>query len=150
MVENSIEDWRIAMTWDRNLKIGLELIVCVIHPIPGDFSFIWALTTVNKSEYIEKTVPIDLILSLPMFARVYLCCRTMLLHSSIFSNASSRSIGALNKVDFNAAYIVKTLMTIYPGTVLFVFTLTLFGGSSWTLRACERYSNFYQSQLNIN
>jgi hypothetical protein len=143
MVENSIEDWRIAMTWDRNLRIMLELIVCAIHPIPGDFHFNWTLKPVNKSEDVSAIVSVDLLLSIPMFSRIYLCCRSMLLHSSIFSNASSRSIGALNKVDFNAAYIIKTLMTIYPGTVLFVLTLALFGISSWTLRACERFQDLF-------
>lgn len=139
MLENSIEDWRITITFRRTLKTLAELVVCVIHPIPGNISFVWTLTPVNKSEEVSSNVPIDLVLSLPMFLRIYLLCRSMLLHSTIFSNVSSRSIGALNKVDLNASYILKTLMTIYPGTVLLVVHIVLFASSSWTLRACERF-----------
>ena len=135
MIENSIQDWRITMTWQRSMRILLEVTICLIHPPPGELNFFWTLTPINKpTEQVRVSVPIDLLLSLPMFLRIYLACRYMLLHSTIFSNASSRSIGALNKVDFNAAYIVKTLMTLYPGTVLLVVHVVLFASSSWTLR----------------
>ena len=33
--------------------------------------------------------------------RLYLICRVMLLHSKLFTDASSRSIGALNRINFN-------------------------------------------------
>ena len=130
------------MTFDRVFKILLEIIVCLIHPIPGDYTFKWTLQPINQETTVSVNVPIDLLLSLPMFSRFYLLCRTMLLHSTIFSNASSRSIGALNKVNFNTAYIIKTLMTLYPGTVLIIVHIALFASSSWTLRACERYLVF--------
>lgn len=141
MLENGIKDWRIAITWRKFFKTLLELIVCLIHPIPGDFFSTWLSKPISKLENVSVQVPIDLLLSLPMFFRIYLICRTMLLHSTIFSNSTSRSIGALNKVNFNAAYILKTLMTIYPGKVLLVVHFFIFITSSWTLRACERLIN---------
>lgn len=137
MIDNCVEDWRIAMTWQRISQILVEMIVCFIHPIPGNFSFIWINKHPNSIEY-EAEVPIDLILSLPMFLRLYLMTRSMLLHSKLFTDASSRSIGALNRINFNTRFVVKTLMTICPGTVLLVFILSLFIISSWFLRACER------------
>jgi len=66
--------------------------------------------------------------------------RVMLLHSRLFTDASSRSIGALNRINFNTRFVLKTLMTICPGTVLLVVMLTLWMTASWALRACERYS----------
>ena len=36
-------------------------------------------------------------------------------------------------------FVVKTLMTMIPGTVLLVFMLSFCIIASWTLRACERY-----------
>ena len=87
-------------------------------------------------------MPVDLFLSLPMFMRLYLICRSMLLHSKLFTDASSRSIGALNRINFNTRFVLKTLMTICPGTVLLVFILSLFIIASWMLRACERYNSF--------
>jgi len=61
----------------------------------------------------------------------------MLLHSRLFSDASSRSIGALNRINFNTRFVFKTLMTICPGTVLVVVMLSLWVIFSWILRACE-------------
>lgn len=138
MIDNCVEDWRIAMTWQRITQVIVEVIVCIIHPIPGDFSFTWVNKHPNAIEQHEAEVPIDLLLSLPMFFRFYLLTRSMLLHSKLFTDASSRSIGALNRINFNTRFVLKTLMTICPGTVLFVIILTLFIIASWTLRACER------------
>ena len=55
----------------------------------------------------EKMVSIDVALSLPMFFRLYLICRVMLLHSKLFTDASSRSIGALNRINFNTRFVLK-------------------------------------------
>lgn len=102
MIDNCADDWRIAMTWQRMLQIGLELLICAIHPIPGDYKFKWTTKLANKNKEIgEAIVPLDVALSLPMFFRLYLICRVMLLHSKLFTDASSRSIGALNRINFN-------------------------------------------------
>lgn len=134
-------------------------LVCAIHPIPGSITFNWTTHMSNKADNhsLMKTVPVyvDILLSLPMFFRLYLICRVMLLHSKLFTgllcssvnviilwghlDASSRSIGAFNRIKFNTRFVVKTLMTICPGTVLLVFILSLFIIASWILRACERY-----------
>jgi potassium intermediate/small conductance calcium-activated channel subfamily N protein 3 len=74
-----------------------------------------------------------------MFLRLYLICRVMLLHSRLFTDASSRSIGAINRINFDTRFVLKTLMTICPGTVLLVVMLTLWVIASWILRACEQY-----------
>ena len=85
-----------------------------------------------------EEVPVDVMLSLPMFCRLYLIGRTMLLHSKLFTDASSRSIGALNRINFDTKFVLKTLMTICPGTVLVVFMVSLWLIASWMLRCCER------------
>ncbi|VDN88860.1 unnamed protein product, partial [Brugia pahangi] len=63
----------------------------------------------------------------------------MLLHSRLFTDASSRSIAGLNRVNFNARFILKTLMTLCPGTVLMIFTASLWIIAGWILRLCERH-----------
>jgi hypothetical protein len=73
-----------------------------------------------------------------MYEFVALPFRVMLLHSKLFTDASSRSIGALNRINFNTRFVLKTLMTICPGTVLLVFMVSLWIIASWTLRQCER------------
>jgi potassium intermediate/small conductance calcium-activated channel subfamily N member 3 len=90
------------MTWQRITQIGLELAICAIHPIPAECSFNWTTKLANKNkETLTREVPLDVALSLPMFLRLYLICRVMLLHSKLFTDASSRSIGALNRINFN-------------------------------------------------
>lgn len=139
IIDNCIEDWRIAITCERVITVLVEVFICLIHPIPGNFSFIWVTKPANSMEEHTAVVPFDLVLSLPMFFRLYLIGRSMLLHSKLFTDASSRSIGALNRINFNTRFVAKTLMTICPGTVIIVLILSLFIIASWTLRACESF-----------
>ncbi|XP_066273734.1 small conductance calcium-activated potassium channel protein 2-like isoform X2 [Branchiostoma lanceolatum] len=139
MVDNGADDWRIAMTFERVFFIGLELVVCAIHPIPGVWMFTWTARMAFSGAVSTKEADVDILLSIPMFLRLYLIARVMLLHSKLFTDASSRSIGALNRINFNTRFVLKTLMTICPGTVLLVFTVTLWIIAAWTTTACERY-----------
>ncbi|XP_045484262.1 small conductance calcium-activated potassium channel protein isoform X3 [Pieris rapae] len=148
MIDNCADDWRIAMTWQRIAQIGLELSICAVHPIPGQYTFTWTTKLANKGGVIGvEVVPYDVTLSLPMFLRLYLICRVMLLHSKLFTDASSRSIGALNRINFNTRFVLKTLMTICPGTVLLVFMVSLWIIASWTLRQCERFHDEEHANL---
>lgn len=148
MIDNCADDWRIAMTWQRISQIAIELAICAIHPIPGEYYFVWTTKLVNKGgEMGSKLVPYDVTLSLPMFLRLYLICRVMLLHSKLFTDASSRSIGALNRINFNTRFVLKTLMTICPGTVLLVLMVSLWIIASWTLRQCERFHDEEHANL---
>lgn len=106
MIDNCADDWRIAMTWQRICQITLELTICAVHPIPGQYYFEWTTKLANKNKAIgREIVPYDVALSLPMFLRLYLICRVMLLHSKLFTDASSRSIGALNRINFNTRHV---------------------------------------------
>ncbi|XP_031431260.1 small conductance calcium-activated potassium channel protein 1b isoform X2 [Clupea harengus] len=139
MVDNGADDWRIAMTQERVFFIVLELLVCAIHPIPGHYVFTWTARLAFTYAPSVTNADVDIILSIPMFLRLYLIGRVMLLHSKLFTDASSRSIGALNKINFNTRFVMKTLMTICPGTVLLVFSISSWIIAAWTVRVCERY-----------
>lgn len=138
MVDNGADDWRIAMTYERIFFIALELLVCAIHPIPGQYLFTWTARLAFTYAASVADADVDIILSIPMFLRLYLIGRVMLLHSKLFTDASSRSIGALNKINFNTRFVMKTLMTICPGTVLLVFSISSWIIAAWTVRVCER------------
>ncbi|XP_051901933.1 small conductance calcium-activated potassium channel protein 3-like isoform X2 [Pristis pectinata] len=145
MIDNGADDWRIAMTYERIFFISLEMVVCAIHPVPGRYVFHWRARLAFSYTMSETWADVDIILSIPMFLRLYLIARVMLLHSKLFTDASSRSIGALNKINFNTRFVMKTLMTICPGTVLLVFSISLWIIAAWTVRVCERQdvtSNF--------
>ncbi|CAG11855.1 unnamed protein product, partial [Tetraodon nigroviridis] len=139
VIDNGADDWRIAMTMERVLLIALELLVSAVHPVPGDFKFQWRARLAFSYVPSQAEADLDMVLSVPMFLRLYLIARVMLLHSKLFTDASSRSIGALNKVHFNTRFVMKTLMTICPGTVLLVFSISLWIIAAWTVRVCERY-----------
>ncbi|XP_078060030.1 small conductance calcium-activated potassium channel protein 2-like [Mustelus asterias] len=139
MIDNGADDWRIAMTYERIFFISLEMVVCAIHPVPGRYTFHWKARLAFSYTLSETWADVDIILSIPMFLRLYLIARVMLLHSKLFTDASSRSIGALNKINFNTRFVMKTLMTICPGTVLLVFSISLWIIAAWTVRVCERY-----------
>ncbi|KAG9355335.1 hypothetical protein JZ751_000173 [Albula glossodonta] len=139
VIDNGADDWRIAMTTERVLLIALELLVSAVHPVPGDFTFQWRARLAFSYTPSLVEADLDMVLSVPMFLRLYLIARVMLLHSKLFTDASSRSIGALNKVHFNTRFVMKTLMTICPGTVLLVFSISLWIIAAWTVRVCERY-----------
>ena len=115
------------------------MLVCAIHPIPGEYKFFWTARLAFSYTPSRAEADVDIILSIPMFLRLYLIARVMLLHSKLFTDASSRSIGALNKINFNTRFVMKTLMTICPGTVLLVFSISLWIIAAWTVRVCERY-----------
>ncbi|XP_055065925.2 small conductance calcium-activated potassium channel protein 2 isoform X1 [Misgurnus anguillicaudatus] len=157
VIDNGADDWRIAMTMERVLLIALELIVSAVHPVPGDFKFMWRARLAFSYAPSQAEADLDMVLSVPMFLRLYLIARVMLLHSKLFTDASSRSIGALNKVHFNTRFVMKTLMTICPGTVLLVFSISLWIIAAWTVRVCERYhdaqdvtSNFLGAMCHIS
>lgn len=135
-VDNCVGDWRIAISWKRMLQLVVEIVVCAVNPIPGDFHFTWSVMTFSGDK-LSARVPVDILLSIPMFLRLYLIARSMLLHSRLFTDASSRSIGALNRINFDTKFVLKTLMTICPGTVMLVFMISMWVIASWLLRACE-------------
>ncbi|XP_052809203.1 small conductance calcium-activated potassium channel protein-like [Mya arenaria] len=138
-VNNGVDDLRLAMTFRRVLKIGMEFFICSIHPIPGDFKMEWSATVADGQYAREIIIPLDVVLSLPMFLRFYLICRAIMLHSSLYQDASSQGLGALNRIHFNFRFIFKSLMTLYPEYVLAIIMLFSFLTSSWILRLCEMY-----------
>lgn len=120
MIDNCADDWRIAMTWQRISQITLELVICAVHPVPGQYYFEWTTKLANKDKRMgTELVPYDVALSLPMFLRLYLICRVMLLHSKLFTDASSRSIGALNRINFNTRWVVAELSSFVRRQLMF-------------------------------
>lgn len=163
MIDNCADDWRIAMTWQRMAQIGTELAICAVHPIPGRFYFLWTTKLANKHGEIGSVwVPYDVALSLPMFLRLYLICRVMLLHSKLFTDASSRSIGALNRINFNTRYlslkclrssflqwirlpVKRTLLLWYIENVKYLWSR--YNGFTLVTEACGMASSLQSSSL---
>lgn len=150
MIDNGLDDWRLALTRRTCVKIMIELLICAIHPIPGDYRFEWTTIQAYSQKETNKIIPIDVMISLPMFLRLYLVCRAVMLHSKLYTDASSQSLGALNRINFNFRFIFKSYMTLYPEYVLALIMVSVFVIFSWALRACEIYhdathANFFNS-----
>lgn len=133
MNANAADDWRVALTLRRMAQIGAELFICALCPLPFEMGQ-WGQGKLNS----RTLHSINVFVSIAMFFRLYWLCRVMLLHSRLFTDASSRSIAGLNRVNFNARFILKTLMTLCPGKMLMIFTAFLWIMAGWILRLCER------------
>jgi len=81
MIDNGMQDWLLAVSPKTALGIIIELLVCAIHPIPGDINLKW------KSHDFPVLVPLDIVLSIPMFLRFYLLCR-LVRPCAIYTNVS--------------------------------------------------------------
>ncbi|XP_041757994.1 small conductance calcium-activated potassium channel protein 1-like [Coregonus clupeaformis] len=92
--DNGSEDWQIAMTTERVSLITLELFVAAVHPFPVGLPLSWQAMSPMLSE-----TELEIVLALPMFLRLYLLGRALMLHSRLYTDTASRSIGALNKVN---------------------------------------------------
>ncbi|XP_042362364.1 small conductance calcium-activated potassium channel protein 1-like [Plectropomus leopardus] len=137
------EDWRIAMTTDRLALVALELAAVAIHPYPVGLMDYFEQTLQHTTPHLSLSeTELEIVLALPMFLRLYLLGRAMMLHSRLFTDTASRSIGALNKIHFNTRFVGKTLMTTYPGTVLMIFSVSLWIVAAWGLHVCERHHNY--------
>ena len=126
MIKNSIEEWRLVVTWQHLVKLACELIVCAIHPIPGAY-------------LIDCASPIDIYLSLPMFFRIYLAWRTFL-HNTRINSTKFRVLGHLNNVEFNSSFVFKTLIAFHPIKLLFLSNFVIFLVFSWSLKLAETIS----------
>ncbi|CAF1156776.1 unnamed protein product [Adineta ricciae] len=76
-VDNSIDDWRIALTRTKILSIIFEAFVSTTTTTTTQMT----TSTINTNDEPQAFVPIDVMLSLPMFCRLYLIARFIMLHS---------------------------------------------------------------------
>lgn len=87
------------MTTDRLALVAVELAAVAIHPYPvGLVSYFRQSLRHTSTQLLLSETELEIVLALPMFLRFYLLGRAMMLHSRLFTDTASRSIGALNKV----------------------------------------------------
>uniref|UniRef100_A0A8R1HLS8 CaMBD domain-containing protein n=1 Tax=Caenorhabditis japonica TaxID=281687 RepID=A0A8R1HLS8_CAEJA len=142
LIDSGADDWRVAFSTDRLVKMLIEVAVCMICPFPEIFSNgLMKMPYINADTRQVKMidVPVDVLLSVPMFLRSYLVCRFMVLHSKQFQDAATRSIAALNRISMDFRFVIKTMMADHPLRVLIVFTLSYWICMSWMFTQCERY-----------
>ncbi|CAF1421201.1 unnamed protein product [Rotaria sp. Silwood1] len=147
-VNNSINDCHFTITYTKIFLIAIEILVCAIHPIPHSFPLhsntslenISSNSTVSTHDTFSSMAG-DILLGLPMFARLYLFGRVIMFHSHLFRDVSLRSIGYLNKVSINFFFLMKTHLERFPTIWLTAFCVILCIIGSWCLRACSYLPN---------
>lgn len=72
-----------------------------------------------------------------MFFRLYLVCRYIMLHSRLVRDASSQSLGYLNRVSFTFPFIIKAYIQQQPALCLTTFCISTLFIASWSMRACD-------------
>ncbi|PVD21466.1 hypothetical protein C0Q70_19639 [Pomacea canaliculata] len=126
MVNNSLDDWRLAVTPPFVCNVALELAVCSVHPLP-------------VSLHSGPQPKLESVLSVLMFLRLYLLARFLVVHSRYLTDTATRSLGALNKVRIDALFVFKALMSEWPGSMLLISMVAIFLLSGWSVRTCEAY-----------
>lgn len=149
MLDNTMDDWRLVVSAHKVAMFCLEIVVCLIHPVPAAWEFVivtpasdaLSSSPPSSSDASEADAPpklsSDVVLSLPMFLRLYLFCRVLLLRSKLFADARSQSLGALNKAKFNFYFVFKSLMYIHPVYCLAFIVGGIFCINAWAMRLCE-------------
>uniref|UniRef100_A0A914PCH8 Uncharacterized protein n=1 Tax=Panagrolaimus davidi TaxID=227884 RepID=A0A914PCH8_9BILA len=65
----------------RRLKLFTELFICTICPLPGSGTVEWPVLSSPAAISKKAEIPLHVILTLPMFLRMYLVARYIVLHS---------------------------------------------------------------------
>ncbi|KAF1747949.1 hypothetical protein GCK72_024415 [Caenorhabditis remanei] len=149
LVDCGADDWRVVVTTERIIQFCIEFICCAICPLPGSGDMKWTFIepSLHKDGTTEgRTVstrsvelPVDVILSCFMLCRSYLFARFMVLHSKQFQDASTRTLAALNRIQVNFSFVIKTSLDQQPVLFLTSFTFIFWIIMSWMFVQCERY-----------
>ncbi len=146
MWDNSWRDYRMALSNKKIVLIFLELVLCAVHPIPGNHEFHWKVS-LSSGVVSSVLVPVDTLISVVMVMRLYLVCRAIKLHSQLFSLTSSQALVTPNHAKINFMFVFKNLMRMYPEYMMTVLVVSVVVVASWLLRTCEMYSDEELSSL---
>jgi len=111
-VDNSIDDWRIALTRTKIFSILFEAFICAIHPIPGHFLVEWS------SQYVKK-VDKDLNFINPYRSNQNSLTTFKLLNSSTTTSAIPTTTTTSSDTDnIPEAYVPIDVMLSLPSKIL--------------------------------
>jgi hypothetical protein len=117
LVTTGLDNWKLVINYQIVIKTIVEIIICSIHPIPyGNITTPMLVLDPDSLIYFTQEIPINAILSVLMFLRVYILGRFLVVHSDLFRDTTVQSLGTLSKVNINAKFVFKALMSTMPGT----------------------------------
>lgn len=144
LITAGLENWRLVINYSIIIKVLTEVVICSIHPLPyGEIRVPVVVVTEGTdggAVFQDRRIPINSILTVLMFLRLYILCRYLVVHSDLFRDTTVQSLGTLSKVKINAQFVFKALMTTHPGSCLMAILLCTLLISSWSIRVCEYHT----------
>ncbi|KAK0412856.1 hypothetical protein QR680_006449 [Steinernema hermaphroditum] len=141
LTETGHNQWSLGFSTERIFKLITELIICSICPYPGTGSVTWPLLGFHPQTTPQSVdIPVHVLLVIPMFLRLYIACRFMVLHSSMFQNTSTKTIASLNQISVDFAFVIKTQLYNRPLTIICVSTGCFWVMMAWMLTQYSRTS----------
>ncbi|XP_041377082.1 small conductance calcium-activated potassium channel protein 2-like [Gigantopelta aegis] len=134
MTDKNVFDYRMVLSYSFVIKVCFELLVCSMHPLPGNLT----LPFVTIHGY-HGQVTVEAVLSILMLLRLYIVLKFIIINSQWMLSTSMQSIGNLTKVDIDAGFIMKCLMVDHPVLLVLTIMLGIFIVNSWAMRTCESY-----------
>lgn len=134
MLDAGLKEWYMAISHWHWFGLVLELLICSIHPFPGNIQLPY-----ESPDGIKRTVSLDAVLSIVMVARLYLVAKFAVVHSVLLTDTSIYSIGAISKVKINTLFVFRAAMRNRPGQLLLMVMISTFVVNTWAMRACELY-----------
>lgn len=141
LIEMGSNYWRIGVTCERIAKLLIELTICSICPLPGVGTVEWPLLGVGERLPHTVHIPVDVLLCLPMFLRLYIACRYLVLHSVHFQDPATKAMASLNQISVDFPFVVRTQLTERPLSIIAFSTVCFWLILAWMLTQCERYTH---------
>ncbi|XP_076449338.1 small conductance calcium-activated potassium channel protein 2-like isoform X2 [Babylonia areolata] len=128
-------------TW---LTLVLELMMCAIHPFPGNIQA--EFLTVHG---VSSRGSVDGILSVLMMLRLYLVGKFIVVHSQLLTDPSTQSVAAVSHVKVNINFVFKAALNKHPAEVIAAIILAMYAVSVWSMRTCELYYTHMPEKLSV-
>uniref|UniRef100_A0A915C8U4 Calmodulin-binding domain-containing protein n=1 Tax=Parascaris univalens TaxID=6257 RepID=A0A915C8U4_PARUN len=133
--------WRIGVTCERIAKLLIELTICSICPLPGVGTVEWPLLGLGERGQHTVHIPVAVLLCLPMFLRLYIVCRYLVLHSVHFQDPATKAMASLNQISVDFPFVVRSQLTERPLSIIVFSTVSFWLILAWMLTQCERYTH---------
>uniref|UniRef100_A0A0N4Z1F5 CaMBD domain-containing protein n=1 Tax=Parastrongyloides trichosuri TaxID=131310 RepID=A0A0N4Z1F5_PARTI len=135
------DNWSVGCTRNQIVKVIIELVICSICPPTIEYSFVWPNLNPETSVIIPTfNIPLNVLISFPMFLRLYLLARYLVYKAKIYTKSSTRTVAILGQVSVNFSFVIKSALFTEPMKVISLSILLFWISAAWMLTQCERYA----------
>uniref|UniRef100_A0A0N5BVF5 CaMBD domain-containing protein n=1 Tax=Strongyloides papillosus TaxID=174720 RepID=A0A0N5BVF5_STREA len=135
------DNWHFGCNKGHIMKLIFELIICSICPPTYDYVFRWPNLNPETNVIVPSfDIPLNVLISFPMFFRFYLLARYLVYKAKIYTKSSTRTVAILGQVSVNFSFVVKSALFTEPLKVISLSILLFWVSAAWMLTQCERYA----------